>query len=182
MFKKTVLKNGLKIITIPMRNTKAVTVLLLVGAGSKYEKKETNGLSHFLEHMFFKGTKKRPNTLKLIEPLDRVGGVYNAFTDKEYTGYWAKVRISHLDLVLDWVSDIYLNSKFEEKEIKREKGVIIEEMKMYLDTPIAYIKDLWEKLLYGDQPAGWLIIGEKENILRFKRKRLLNYRNNHYFQ
>jgi len=180
MYKKTTLKNGLRIITVPIKGTQAVTILVLVGTGSKYETKEINGISHFLEHMFFKGTKKRPNTLELVEPLDRVGGAYNAFTGKESTGFWAKVDSSHLDLALDWVSDIYLNSKLEEKEIKREKGVIVQEIKMYLDTPTSHIRDLWEKLLYGEQPAGWLTIGEKENILRFKRKDFLNYRMSHY--
>lgn len=180
MYKKVTLKNGLRIITIPMKNTKAVTVLALVGTGSKYERKEINGISHFLEHMFFKGTKRRPSTLKIGETLDKVGGIYNAFTSKEFTGYFAKVEKSHLDLALDWVSDIFLNSKIEEKEIKREKGVIIEEINMYLDTPMRYIEDLWEKLLYGDQPAGWLTIGSKENILRFRRKIFLDYLRNHY--
>jgi predicted Zn-dependent peptidase len=180
MYKKTTLENGLRIIIIPMKGTRAVSVLVLVGAGSKYETKEINGISHFLEHMFFKGTKKRPNTLALIEPLDRVGGVYNAFTEKEYTGFWAKVDFNHLDLALDWVSDILLNSKLGEREIKKEKGVILQEIKLYLDTPIRYINDLWEKLLYGDQPAGWLIIGREENILRFKRKNFLDYRKKHY--
>lgn len=180
MYKKTTLKNGLRIITVPMKHTRAVTVLVIVGTGSKYETKATNGLSHFLEHMLFKGTKKRPTTLKITEPLDQVGGIYNAFTSKEATGYWAKVDSKHLDLALDWVSDIFLNSKLEEKEIKREKGVIIEEMNMYLDTPVSYVEDLWEKLLYGDQPAGWLIIGKKENILGFKRKHFVDYLKNHY--
>ena len=163
-----------------MKGTQAVTVLVLIKVGSKNETREINGVSHFLEHMFFKGTKKRPNTLSLIEPLDRVGGMYNAFTDKEQTGYWAKVDSNHLDLALDWVSDIYLNSKLEEKEVQREKGVILQELKMYLDTPMSYVKDLWEKLLYGHQPAGWPIIGEKENIAGFKRTDLLNYRKKHY--
>ncbi len=180
MYKKTTLKNGLRFIAVPMKNTKAVTVLVMVGTGSKYETKELNGISHFLEHMFFKGTKNRPTTLKIAETLDRVGGVYNAFTSEEFTGYWAKVDWKHLDLALDWVSDIFLNSKLEEKEIKREKGVIVEEINMYLDTPISYIGDLWEKLLYGNQPAGWLTIGEKKNILKFKRKHLLDYLGNHY--
>lgn len=180
MHKKTTLKNGLRIIVVPMRNTQTATVLVLVGAGSKYETKENNGISHFLEHMLFKGTKKRPNTLKIAETLDKIGGAYNAFTGKEYTGYWAKIDSQHLDLALDWVSDIFLNSKLEEKEIKKEKGVIIEELNMYLDTPMVYVKDIWEKLLYGDQPAGWLIIGEKENILKFKRKDFLDYQRSHY--
>ena len=180
MFKKTTFKNGLRIITVPMKNTKAVTLLVMVGTGSKYETKELNGISHFLEHMFFKGTKKRPTTLKIAETLDKIGGACNAFTSKEFTGYWAKVDWKHLDLALDWVSDIFLNSKLEKKEIKREKGVIVEEINMYLDTPISYIGDLWEKLLYGNQPAGWLIIGEKKNILKFKREHFLNYLRNHY--
>jgi len=180
MYKKTTLKNGLRIITVPMKNTRAVSVLALVGTGSKYEKKGVNGISHFLEHMFFKGTKKRPTALKVAETLDQVGGNYNAFTGKELTGYWAKVDSKHLDIALDWVSDIFLNSKFEQKEINKEKGVIIEEFNMYLDTPMAYIDDLWEKLLYGNQPAGWLTIGTKKNIRNFKRKDFLNYFRDHY--
>jgi predicted Zn-dependent peptidase len=163
-----------------MKGTQAVTVLVLIKVGSKNETREINGISHFLEHMFFKGTKKRPNTLALIEPLDRVGGMYNAFTDKEQTGYWAKVDANNLDLALDWVSDIYLNSRLEEKEVQREKGVILQELKMYLDTPISYVKDLWDMVLYGNQPAGWPIIGEKENIAGFKRIDLLNYRKKNY--
>lgn len=180
MYKKTILKNGLRIITMPMKNTEAITVLVLVGAGSKYETKEINGISHFLEHMLFKGTKKYPNTQKLIEPLDRIGGIYNAFTSKECTGYWTKVDHSHLDIALDWISDIYLNSRLNEKEIEKEKGVIIEEINMYLDMPEKYVFELWEKLLYGDQPAGWLISGEKEIINKFKKQDFLDYRKNYY--
>jgi len=180
MFQKTTLKSGLRLITVPLKNTNSVTVLILVGTGSKYETKEINGISHFLEHMFFKGTKKRPNTLKIAETLDMVGGEYNAFTSKEVTGFWAKVDNRHLDIALDWISDMFLNSKFDEKEMQREKGVIIEEMNMYLDTPTAYVSELFEKLLYGDQPAGWRIIGEKENILGFNRQKVLDYYKNHY--
>lgn len=180
MYKKTTLDNGLRIISIPMENANSITVLILVGTGSKYETKDINGISHFLEHMFFKGTQKRPSTLKISETLDSVGGEYNAFTSKEVTGFWAKVDKKHFDTALDWISDIFLNSKFDEKEMEREKGVIIEEMNMYLDTPTAYIGELWEKLLYGDQPAGWRIIGEKENIQSFDRKQVLDYYNSHY--
>jgi predicted Zn-dependent peptidase len=107
MFKKHVLNNGLRLILAPMEGAQSVTVLVLVGTGSKYETKEINGISHFLEHMFFKGTKKRPTTLEIASDLDAVGGAYNAFTGKEYTGYWAKVDSKHLDLALDWVSDIF---------------------------------------------------------------------------
>jgi predicted Zn-dependent peptidase len=180
MFKKTTLDNGLRIISIPMENVNSVTVLILVGTGSKYETKEINGISHFLEHMFFKGTKKRPNTLKISETLDSVGGEYNAFTSKEATGFWAKVDKLHSDIALDWICDIFLNSKFDEKEMEKEKGVIIEEVNMYLDTPMAYVGELWESLLYGDTPAGWRVIGEKENILSFNRKKVVDYYKLHY--
>jgi len=180
LYKKISLDNGLRIITVPMENANSVTVLILVGTGSKYETKDINGISHFLEHMFFKGTKKRPSTLKISETLDSVGGEYNAFTSKEVTGFWAKVDKKHSDVALDWISDIFLNSKFDEKEVEREKGVIIEEVNMYLDTPTAYIGELWEKLLYGDQPAGWRVIGEKENILGFNKEKVLEYYQSHY--
>ncbi|MEF8847175.1 MAG: pitrilysin family protein [Candidatus Paceibacterota bacterium] len=179
-FQKTTLDSGLRVITVPMKHTQAVTVLVMVGAGAKYEEEQQNGLSHFLEHMFFKGTEKRGSTLELASVLDKVGGDYNAFTAKEVSGYWAKVDVKHLDLALDWVSDILLNSKFESEKIERERGVIIEELNMYLDTPMEYIGDLWEKLLYGDQPAGRLTIGTKENINNFSREQLLNYLSNHY--
>ena len=163
-----------------MNGTETVTVLVLVGTGSKYETKEINGLSHFLEHLFFKGTKKRPNTLAIAETLDRVGGEYNAFTSQEITGYWAKVDAGHLDLALDWVSDIFLNSKLKEKEIEKERGVILEELNMYLDTPIKYVSDLWTDLLYGDQPAGWRVIGTKETIKSVKRSQFIDYFKKHY--
>ena len=180
MFHKKQLKNGLRVITVPMTGTKTVTVLVVVSAGSKYENKSNNGISHFLEHMFFKGTKKRPNTLAISETLDRVGGAYNAFTSEEHTGYWAKVDYKHLDLALDVVSDIFLNSKLQAQEIEREKGVICEEINMYQDTPMQYIEVLFNKLLYGNQPAGWPIIGNKNNILKFKKQDFTKYLNQHY--
>jgi predicted Zn-dependent peptidase len=180
MFKIDTLSNGLRIIRVPMKNTKAVTVLVLVAAGSKYEDKRTNGISHFLEHMFFKGTEKRVTPLDVSETLDKIGGRYNAFTGEEFTGYWAKVDARHQGVALDWVSDIFLNSCMPAEEIKKEKGVIIEEMNMYLDTPLLYIEDVWKKLLYGDQPAGWPIIGSKKNVLSFEKKDFLNYLAKHY--
>ncbi len=180
MYKKTELDNGLRILTVPVKNTKAITVLLLVGAGSKYENRKNNGISHFLEHMFFKGTKKRPSTLKLIEPLDKIGGVYNAFTSQEFTGYWAKLANKHLDTAMDWISDIYLNSLFKQEEIDRERGTILQELNMILDTPMRYVADLWLELLYGDQPAGWKIIGTQEVIKSVNRDNFKDYLKNHY--
>ena len=162
------------------KNAKGVTVLVLVCTGSKYETKDINGISHFLEHMFFKGTKKRPTTLKISETLDMIGGQYNAFTSKETTGFWAKVDKKHTDVALDWISDMFLNAKFEAGEIDREKGVVIEELNMYLDTPTSYVSELFEDLLYKDQPAGWRIVGEKENIMAFTREKVVDYYRTHY--
>jgi len=180
MFKKITLKNGLRIITVPQKSTKAVTVLVLVATGSKYEKKEINGISHFLEHMFFKGTKRRPTPITIAEPLDRVGGIYNAFTGEEYTGYFAKVDAKHFDLALDIISDIYLNSKLDSKEIKKEKRVIIEEINMYYDHPSSYIQSLWNKVLYGDQPAGRDVAGTKESVSKISQKQLIDYMKTQY--
>jgi predicted Zn-dependent peptidase len=180
MFKKTTLKNGLRIITVPSKSTQTVTVLVLVGTGSKYEKEEEKGISHFLEHMYFKGTKKRPSSLEIAETLDKVGGIYNAFTSQEYTGYFAKVSREHFDLALDWVSDIFLNSTLPEKEIEKERGVIIEEINMRKDHPMEHVQILWQKLLYGDQPAGWDIAGEVDTVKKISRNDLIEYRRSQY--
>ena len=180
MFKKTTLENGLRIITIPQETSQAVTVLVLVGTGSKYEEKKVNGISHFLEHMFFKGTKKRPTLKEVSETLDKVGGIYNAFTGEEHTCYFAKVAASYFDLALDWVADIFFNSTFPEKEVEKERGVIIEEINMYYDNPMSYVQILWPALLYGDQPAGWPISGTKESVMRITRQDLINYFQSQY--
>jgi predicted Zn-dependent peptidase len=180
MFKKTIFNNGLRVITVPSKSTQTVTVLVLVGTGSKYEKKEEKGISHFLEHMYFKGTRKRPSSLEIAETLDKVGGIYNAFTSQEYTGYFAKVSREHFDLALDWVSDIFLNSTLPEKEIEKERGVIIEEINMRKDHPMEHVQVLWQKLLYGDQPAGWDVAGEIETVSKISRKDLIEYRETQY--
>ncbi len=180
MIKKTTLTNGLRIITIPQRGTRAVTVLLLVGTGSKYETKRISGVSHFLEHMYFKGTKKRPTVRDVLEPLDRIGGIYNAFTGGDYTGYFAKVEVDHLGLALDWVSDIFLHSLLSQKEIQKEKSVVMEEINMHRDIPMSRVDVLWSRLLYGDQPAGWDIAGTKESVLRLSRRDLSEYMKSQY--
>ncbi len=179
-FSKKVLKNGLRVITVPMKDNPTVTVLVLVEAGSKYETKKVNGISHFLEHMCFKGTVKRPKAIDISKELDALGSQYNAFTAQEYTGYYAKSDARHFKQILDIVSDIYLNSTFPEVEMEREKGVIIEEINMYEDMPNRHVQDLMMKLLYGDQPAGWNIAGEKKNIQEMKRQDFVKYKNAHY--
>jgi len=180
MHKKIILENGLRIILVPQPGNLAVTVSVLVEAGSKYETKEINGISHFLEHMVFKGTQKRPSTLAISSELDSIGASYNAFTSHEVTGYWAKARTNHFEKILDVVSDIYLNPLFDDKEIDKERGVIIEEINLIEDQPLSRVWDVFTDLLYGDQPAGWRILGSKENIQKITREDFLNYRNNHY--
>ncbi len=180
MYKKITLDNGLRIITVPLADSLTTTVLVLVEAGSKYETKEINGISHFLEHMCFKGTEKRPRSIDISSELDRIGAVYNAFTSMEYTGYFAKARNSHFDIALDVVSDIYLNSIFETKEINKERGVIVEEINMYEDLPMRRVQELFTNLLYGDQPAGWDIAGRKEVIKKLTRDDFIRYHSGHY--
>jgi len=163
-----------------MLGTKTATALFMVATGSKFETSRSSGISHFLEHMFFKGTVKRPTTLALSSELDKLGGEYNAFTSKEYTGFWVKVEASRLGPAVEVLADMMLNSKLEAAEIEREKGVIIEELNMYLDNPLLYIEDLFEQCLYGDSPAGWDTIGTKANILRFKRPDVMAYWRSQY--
>src|SRR3990167_2926225 len=141
-YKLQTLPNGLRLITAPLSNTKAVTVLFLVGVGSRYESKNLNGISHFLEHMFFNGTKKRPTTLDIAKSLDAVGANYNAFTGEEYTGFYVRAASEHFDLALDILFDMLYNSLFMNAEIEREKGVISEEINMYQDTPQSYISEV----------------------------------------
>lgn len=177
--KKTTLPNKLRIITIPM-DTPTVTVLVLVEAGSKYETKNINGLSHFLEHMYFKGTKKRPTALDISKELDGIGSKYNAFTSHEYTGYYAKAEKKHFNTILDVVSDIYLNPVFDSREVEKEKGVIIDEINMYEDTPSRHVHDLFGQVLYGNQPAGWNVAGTKKIIRSLSREDFAVYRDKHY--
>ena len=179
-FKKAKLKNGLTIITVPMKDTPSVTVLVMVKTGSKYETKDINGLSHFLEHMCFKGTKKRPKPSMISLELDSIGSQHNAFTSQEFTGYYAKSHPKYLDKILDVVSDLYVNPTFDPKEIEKEKGVIVEEINMYEDMPNRIVHDIFMEAVYGDQPAGWNIAGTKENVRRMTQKDFLDYRKKHY--
>lgn len=179
-FKKTTLPSGLRIITVPAKDSPAVTVLVMVEAGSKYEKKSENGLSHFLEHMVFKGTSKRPKASDISRELDSIGAHYNAFTSNEYTGYYAKVAPQHVDLALDVIADMYMDPLLKQSEIDREKGVIVEEIRMYRDMPQRHVGDVFMDLMYGDQPAGWSIAGSEDNVKSFKREHFVDYRSRHY--
>jgi predicted Zn-dependent peptidase len=158
------LDNGLRILTAPMESAQSVTCAIMLAAGSRYETAETNGIAHFAEHMFFKGTERRPTARDISMEIDGIGGEFNAFTGKEYTGYYVKCAAESRDIALDVLVDMLRNSKFDPEEIEREKGVVVEEMNMYYDTPRDYIGGVYEELLYGDQPLGWDIIGRKETI------------------
>lgn len=179
-YTKHTLKNGMRLITVPQPGNVATTVLVLVEAGSKYEQKEINGLSHFLEHMCFKGTTNRATALQIAGELDGLGAEYNAFTSHEYTGYFAKVESHKSEKALEIISDLYLNPVFDPAEIEKEKGVIIEELNMYEDMPQRKIGDIFMHLLYGDQPAGWDVGGEKDVIRKLTKEDFLKYRGIHY--
>ncbi len=165
--------------TVPMADNPTVTVLVMVEAGTRYETRETNGLSHFLEHMCFKGTKKRGNK-EIAYELEAMGAETNAFTWYDYTGYYAKARADLFPKILDVVSDVYLNSIFPETEIEKERGVICGEIDMYEDMPQRKVHDLIGQSLFGDQPAGMTVLGPKENIKKFIRKDFLDYHKKHY--
>jgi predicted Zn-dependent peptidase len=175
VYEKTILPNGLRILRSAMPAAKSVAVMVMLAAGSRYETRETNGIAHFAEHMFFKGTEKRPTARDISAEVDGIGGEFNAFTSKEYTGYYIKCAAEHRTLALDVLADQLLASRFEPDEIEREKGVIVEELNMYVDTPRDHVDSVYETLLFGDQPLGWDIIGTKETIRAATRQSFLDY-------
>jgi predicted Zn-dependent peptidase len=174
-YTKKVLPNGLRLLTIPMPSFESATVLVMVKAGSRYETKKNSGISHFLEHMAFKGTERRPSAMDISSLIDGIGGEFNAFTGKEYTGYYIKSAKTHVGTSLDVLSDMLMHSKLDPTEIEKEKGVILEEINLYEDTPARKIGDIYEHLLYGDTPMGWDIAGEKDVIKAITREDFVNY-------
>jgi len=178
-FKKTVLNNGLTIITAPMPSSPTVTVLTLTSAGADYETPENNGISHFLEHMLFKGTETRTCADINIE-LDSAGATSNAFTGNAYTGYYSKAHYKKLPVLLDVITDMYLNAKLPEDDIEKEKGVILEEINMYEDLPARKVGNVLETLMFKGNAAGMPILGPAENIKKFDRDTFVKYREEHY--
>lgn len=174
------LPTGLRVVLLPRREGETVTLLVLIGAGSRYETPRQWGLSHFLEHMFFKGTEKRPDKRQIAETLDNVGADFNAFTGEEVTGYYVRLARRHLDLGADLVSDILLHSLFPAAEIERERGVIKEEIKMYTDSPARHVHHLWRRALFGEQGLGRRVDGSPETVSAFKRPDLVSYIKEHY--
>jgi len=180
-FETHTLKNGLKIILAPVTGAESVTVMVMTGTGSRYETEKENGMAHFLEHMLFKGTKKRKTAKHIAEELDGIGGQFNAFTSKDHTAYYAKVDKRHFNVAFDVVSDIFLNPTLPPNEIKREKGTIIEEINMYEDMPIRSVLDDADITIFGDDhPLGRTILGPKKNIKAFTRKEFIEYFTRNY--
>ena len=175
VYRRDVLDNGLRVLTADLPHAQSVTVMVMLAAGSRYETADTNGIAHFAEHMFFKGTETRPSARQIAGEIDAIGGEFNAFTGKEYTGYYVKCAAEHRDVALDVLVDMLRRSRFAEEEIEREKGVIVEEMNMYFDTPRDFVGGVYEQLLYGDQPLGWDIIGRKETVRGATRDTFLGY-------
>ncbi len=179
MFDQCKLKNGLTIIGERLPHFRSISVGVWIAAGSQYETREENGLSHFLEHMLFKGTQKR-TARQIAEVMDAVGGQLNAFTAKECTCFYAKVIDEHTELALDVLSDIVLHSTFDEKEIEKEKGVVLEEIAMVEDEPEDLAGELIMRAQFGDQPLAWPILGPAENIRAFTRDAIVGYHRRMY--
>ncbi len=175
------LKNGLRIVLVDTKTFPTMTTLLLIGAGSRYENVKNNGIAHFFEHMAFKGTKKYPNSFVISSTIEGKGGVFNAFTSKDHTGYWIKSTVEHFPTVIDVISEMVLHPLLDEKEIEREKGVISEEINMYEDTPARKVGEIFEELLYKGNPLGYDIAGTKETVQSFDKATFTNYIKNLYY-
>src|SRR6186997_2416630 len=158
-----------------MDHAQSVSCFVMFAAGSRYERREESGIAHFAEHMFFKGTERRPTARDIATEIDAIGGEFNAFTGKELTGYYVKCAAETRDVALDVLVDMVRNSRFDAEEIDREKGVIVEEMNMYFDTPRDFIGGVYESLLYGDQPLGRDIIGTKETVRAASRETFTSF-------
>ena len=175
IFEKTTLGNGIRVLTAPFPQVGSVSCFVMLAAGSRYETTESKGIAHFAEHMFFKGTERRPTARTISTEIDAIGGEFNAFTGKELTGYYVRCGSETRDVALDVLADMLLHSRFDEAEITKEKGVILEEMNVYLDTPQRYVGNVYDRLLYADQPLGWDIIGTRETVEAATRETFMSY-------
>lgn len=180
MYTHSKLKNGISLITIPMKGTMATTVLAMFPVGSRYETKLLSGASHFVEHMLFKGTTKRPTAQKISRAMDAVGAEYNAFTYKDYTGYYVKIDSKKQEIAFDLLSDMLYSSVIDSAEIEKEKGAIVEELRMYIDNPSMAIDILADKLVFGENQLGWDIGGSEESVRGMTREDLWQYYQRHY--
>jgi predicted Zn-dependent peptidase len=169
------LSNGLRVLTAPLDHAQSVACYVMLAAGSRYENASNRGIAHFSEHMFFKGTERRPTARDIAMEVDKIGGEFNAFTSKEYTGYYIRCAAEQRDVALDVLVDMLRNSKFDSEELEREKGVIIEEMNMYFDTPRDYVGSVYEELLFGSNPLGWETLGTRETVSAATRDTFMDY-------
>jgi predicted Zn-dependent peptidase len=174
------LKNGIRLIVAPQKETGAFSIFVFFKVGSRYETQNISGISHYIEHLMFKGTKKRPTAEILSKELDAYGAEYNAFTDKEYTGYFIKINAEKREKAMELVSDMVYGSKFDEEELNRERNVIIEEIHMYRDNPMMHIGDMIELEIFGDTPLGWFVGGDEKSMEKIGRKEIMAYYKEHY--
>jgi len=179
-YKRDILKNGVHLLTIPMPHLGSATAMIGVGAGGRYEDARTQGIAHFTEHMLFNGTEKRPSSFAISSELESLGAHFNAFTDKEITAYYVKAESKNLPKVLDVLTDMVFNSKFDQKEIEKESRVIIEELRMYRDEPRSWVNMISDQLIFEGNPLGWEILGTEETLTSITREDFLDYLNNWY--
>jgi predicted Zn-dependent peptidase len=175
MYRRTTLGNGLRILTVAMPHTRSVGIGIFTGVGSRYESEKERGISHFIEHMMFKGTTRRPNAQQIAEAIEGLGGIINASTDNEVTTYWAKVAHHHLPLALDVLLDLFRNSKLDPEEVDKERQVIIQEISRMMDMPDSWVHVLIAQELWPDHPIGWDIAGTKESVTGISREDMLGY-------
>ncbi len=180
MYEQYRLKNQLQILLVPQRDTQSTTFLVMYPVGSRYETEKLRGASHYIEHLMFKGTEKRKNTLILTREIDRLGAEYNAFTGKEYTAYYIKVDSGYSKIAIDILDDMLHHSKFDPKEMEREKTVIVEELNMYKDNPVMSIDNIFEELMFAGSPLGIDIGGTPKHVLNYKRDEVLAYKKKYY--
>jgi predicted Zn-dependent peptidase len=175
VFERQTLGNELRVLTAPLAHAQSVACFVMLAAGSRYERAENRGIAHFAEHMFFKGTERRPTSQALTTLIDGIGGEFNAFTSKEYTGYYVRCAGADRDTALDVLLDMLRHSRFDSEEIEREKGVILEEMNMYQDTPRDHIGTIYETLMFGENPLGWETLGTKDTVSGADRDTFTSY-------
>ncbi|HEU65259.1 MAG TPA: insulinase family protein [Chloroflexi bacterium] len=175
MYNKTTLDNGLRVITSAMSHSRSICLVALVGAGSCYESEQGAGVSHFAEHLFFKGTQRRPTSKEITQDIEGVGGIINGGTTKELTAFWCKVASSHFPIALDVLSDLLLNSRFDARDMEQERKIIIEEINMNMDLPQQMVNMIIDELLWPEQSLGREVIGYKKTVSSLTREQLLDY-------
>jgi len=180
-YKNLKFANGVNLLLVPRKDTEVVTLLVYIGIGSRHEDLEVSGISHFLEHLLFDGTKKRPSAYNVSREIDALGASFNGLTTEELTYFYIKAGANHLDKIVDILSDMLLNSRCADDDIAKEKKVIIEEIKMYEDTPSDLVYDIFGEGIFAGNPLGRRIAGRRETISALDREKIIDYQHKHYF-